>query len=63
MGSIRTIDDAVTYALKFEKDTLLYFVGVKDLVKEKELVEEIINEEKSHIMWLDRFRANLVGKA
>jgi rubrerythrin len=28
-------------------------------VKEKEVVEEVINEEKSHIRWLDTFRAGL----
>jgi rubrerythrin len=59
MESIKSIDDAVTFAMKFEKDTLLYFVGVKDLVREKELVEEIINEEKSHIMWLAAFRSSI----
>jgi rubrerythrin len=59
MDRIKSVDDAVTYAMKFEKDTLLYFVGVKDLVREKELVDEIINEEKSHIMWLAAFRSNL----
>jgi rubrerythrin len=47
---------AVGFALAFEKETLLYFYAIRDLVKEKEIVDEIINEEQSHIMWLNRFK-------
>ena len=53
---VKTVEDAVNFALGFEKETLLYFYGIKEAVKEKELVDEIINEEKSHIMWLNRFK-------
>ena len=60
MDGIKTINDAVNYAVNFEKETLLYFYGVRDAVREKELVEEIINEERSHIMWLSAFRNVLV---
>ncbi len=56
MERVKTVEDAVDFALGFEKEALLYFYWVKDAVKEKEVVEEIINEEKSHIMWLSRFR-------
>ena len=56
MKNVKTVEDAVNFALGFEKETLLYFYGIKDAVKEKEVVEEIINEERSHIMWLNRFR-------
>jgi rubrerythrin len=54
---VRTVEDAVEFALGFEKETLLYFYGIRDAVKEKELVEEIINEERSHIRWLTHFRS------
>jgi rubrerythrin len=47
---------AVGFALAFEKETLLYFYAIRDLVKEKEIVDEIINEEQSHIMWLNEFK-------
>ncbi len=60
MEGIKTVKDAVNYALEFEKETLLYFYGVRDAVREKELVDEIINEEKSHIMWLNSFKNALV---
>lgn len=53
---VRTVSDAVNHALGFEKETLLYYLGVRDGVKEKEVVDEIINEERSHIMWLNKFR-------
>jgi len=60
MDGIKTINDAVNYASEFEKQTLLYFYGIRDAVREKELVDEIINEEKSHIMWLAAFKNVLV---
>ena len=54
--------DAVKFALGFEKETLLYFWELRSLVKEKEIVDEVINEEKSHIMWLDTFKRGLARK-
>jgi rubrerythrin len=56
---IQNIQDtvaAVSFAIAFEKETLLFFHGIKDAVKEKDVIDEIINEEKSHIMWLVKFR-------
>jgi rubrerythrin len=58
MKNVKTVEDAVNFALGFEKETLLYFYGIRDAVKEKEVVEEIINEERSHIMWLNRFKGS-----
>ena len=63
MEHVNTVSDAVNYAMEFEKETLLYFYGIRDAVREKELVDEIINEEKSHIMWLSTFKNALVGKS
>jgi rubrerythrin len=62
MDHLKTVADAVNFALGFEKETLLYFFELRSLVKEKEMVDEIINEEKSHIMWLDAFRKTMAGK-
>jgi len=56
---VSTVGAAVNFALGFEKETLLYFYTARDVVKEKGVVEEIINEEKSHIMWLNDFRKEL----
>ncbi len=58
MDRIRSVEEAVNFALGFEKETLLYFYWLRDAVKEKEVVEEIINEERSHIMWLNKFKAS-----
>jgi rubrerythrin len=55
---VKTVEDAVNFALGFEKETLLYFYGIREAVKEKEIVEEIINEERSHIMWLSKFKSS-----
>lgn len=60
MEKVKTVEDAVSFAAGFEKDTLLYFYGIRDVVKEKEVMDEIINEERSHIRWLNRFRQGLV---
>ena len=59
MEHLKSVRDAVTFALGFEKETLLYFYELRSLVKEKEVVDEVINEEKSHIRWLDAFRTGL----
>ena len=56
MENIKTANDAVDFAIGFEKETLLYFHGIKDAVKEKKIVEDIINEEKAHIKWLVCFK-------
>ncbi len=56
---IRSTKEAVKFALGFEKETLLYFMELRTLVKEKKVVDEIIEEEKSHIRWLDTYRASL----
>jgi len=56
MQSIDDYRQAVGFALAFEKETLLYFYGIRGLVKEKEVIDEIINEEQSHIQWLTIFR-------
>lgn len=60
LHNIKNIDDALNFAIGFEKETLLYFHGLRDAVKEKEVVDEIINEEKSHIRWLTSFRDKFV---
>ncbi len=57
LDSVRTADEAVRYALSFEKETLLYFHVLRDAVMEKNAVDEIIAEERSHIVWLSNFRS------
>jgi rubrerythrin len=59
MDHIKTVKDAVKFALGFEKETLLYFMELRSIVKEKQAVDEVINEEKSHIVWLDSFKRGM----
>ncbi len=55
MDRVRSIEDAVRTAIGFEKETLLYFYAIRDVFGEKEVISQIIDEEKSHIVWLSRF--------
>lgn len=59
MERVKTVTDAVNFALGFEKETLLYYLGLRPVVREKEILDEVLNEEKSHIVWLERFRKGL----
>jgi rubrerythrin len=59
MDHLKTVEDVVSFAIGFEKETLLYFFELRSIVKEKEVVDEVINEEKSHIRWLDSFKRGL----
>ena len=56
MDHLRTVQDVVKFALGFEKETLLYFMELRSIVKEKAVMDGVIDEEKSHIVWLDKFR-------
>jgi len=60
LDHIKDDNDAVRFAIGFEKETLLYFVGLRDVVKNKEILDEIISEEKSHIKWLAAFGKDMV---
>jgi rubrerythrin len=61
MKGVKTAEEAVEYALGFEKETLHYYIALKKVVMEKEIVDEIINEEQSHVMWLQRFKGRFTG--
>lgn len=56
LDHVKTVGDAVRFAMGFEKETLLHFYSLRDAVKEKDMVDEVINEERSHIMWLAKFK-------
>ncbi|OGW19175.1 MAG: hypothetical protein A2X56_05130 [Nitrospirae bacterium GWC2_57_13] len=59
MEGIKTPQDAVRFAMGFEKETLLYFMGLRSMVSEKAAVDAVIDEEKSHIVWLTRLQHSL----
>jgi rubrerythrin len=53
---LKSIKDAVLFAIGFEKETLLYYHSLRDVISEKDIIDEIINEERSHIVWLSEFK-------
>lgn len=59
LEQVRSIRDAVKFALGFEKETLLYFYALQEVVQEKNVVGKIITEEKSHIIALKNFERGL----
>lgn len=59
MDYIKSEKDAVNFAIGFEKEVLLYFIGFRSVVSEKEALDQIINEEKSHIVSLQRYKEGL----
>ena len=55
----KDVKEAVDHAIGFEKESLLYYLGLRGVVSEKDIIDEIIDEEKSHISWLVKFRQGL----
>ncbi len=57
---VKTAAEAINFALCFERETLLYYYTLRETIKEKEIIDEIIKEEKSHIVWLNNLRKSFV---
>jgi rubrerythrin len=55
MENVKTENDAVDLALVFEKESILYYTGLRDFVNDKAMIDEVIKEETEHVTWL-RFR-------
>jgi rubrerythrin len=51
--------DIINYAIGFEKETLLYYHSLRDIVNDKETIDKLIREEKSHIVWLSDCRKSI----
>ena len=52
--------EAVDFALCFERETLLYYYALREATKEKEIIDKIIREERSHIIWLNNLKNSLL---
>lgn len=60
----KSTEEIIDLALKFEKDSLLFFLGLERLVSPrlgKDRVYKVIDEEISHINYLERQRSRLKG--
>lgn len=60
LESVKTAVDAINFALGFERETLLYYHTIREGIKEKKVIDTIINEEKRHIVWLNDLRRSFV---
>ena len=57
---VKTAAEAIDFAMCFERETLLYYYTLREALKEKELIDTIIREEKSHIVWLNNLRKSFI---
>jgi len=57
---VKTAAEAIKFALGFERETLLYYHSLREAIKEKNVIDEIIKEEKRHIVWLNNLRKSFV---
>jgi rubrerythrin len=57
-----SLDDLFKMAIGLEKDSIVFYLGLRDLVPPafgKERINEIVKEEMRHIAWLSNKRAEL----
>ena len=57
---VKTATEAIDFSLCFERETLLYYYALREALKEKEIIDAIIKEERSHIVWLNNLRKSFV---
>ena len=63
-SEMRSAEDAVRLAIRFEKDSITFYLMMKDLTEEdkgKAFVDRILNEEKEHLKRLSRELREKVG--
>jgi rubrerythrin len=57
-----TLGDIISLALKLEKKSILYYIGLRDLVPERlgrDKIDVIIGEEKRHVAQLMKVQASI----
>ncbi len=57
---VKTAAEAIDFALCFERETLLYYYTLRETLREKNVIDEIIREEKSHIVWLNNLKKSFL---
>ncbi len=57
---VKTAAEAVDFALCFERETLLYYYTLREALREKDVIDAIIREEKNHIIWLNNLKKSFV---
>lgn len=63
LEKVETEVDALNFAMGFEKDTILFFRELRDLVTEKDkgVIDRLIQEEQSHLRKLAIIKAEILG--
>ena len=64
LAGIQDTDDLLKFAIGIERDSIAFYVGLKDAVSHragKDKVEAVIKEEISHIAILNKKLTNLTG--
>ncbi len=59
LEKVNTISQAVDFALGFEKETLLYFIGMRSIFRDAGPIDAVIREEQSHLAWLSEFKGSI----
>lgn len=61
IAKVKTPDALLDYALQFEKETMLFYIEILNLVKKqyKPLVDKIIVQEKEHIRKLSTIKESI----
>ncbi len=59
MNELDSVEAAIKYAISFEKETLLYYVGFQNAIRDNDLLNEIISEEKQHIVRLNELSKSI----
>lgn len=52
INQIKSVTDAINFAIQFEKDSIIFFLTMQDLTEEKkgkELIGQLIKEEQKHL--------------
>jgi rubrerythrin len=63
--NVKTVLDAIQYALGFEKDAILFFSELKAYASDthKEVIQQLIDEEKQHIIYLVDLKKERLGES
>jgi rubrerythrin len=59
LDHVNNVMEALDFAIKFEKETAMFFVGMKTSVLDSGVIDDIIKEEASHIQWLTKYKEAL----
>ena len=62
-GKAKNELEAITLAMGFERDSILFFYEIKDIVEdsEKKVINELIDQEKTHLRRLAKLKKTIKG--